>query len=81
VSAETLREAAAAIRDEYGEPRGGAWLRVQRFHLAVADWLDQQASIEPSYGHPLAYGSPPPVIHGPSRHALAVARAYLGADA
>jgi hypothetical protein len=72
-----LREAVARIRHdvEFGHAHGD-----DSFLLAVADWLDEQASIEPSYGHPLAYGSPPPVIHGPSRHAVAIARAYLGSD-
>lgn len=72
MSAERLREAAGAIRDEWGGrgDAGTAWLRVVAFHLAVADWLDETASRFDTPGHR--------DWHGPEKAALAVADAFLG---
>lgn len=67
MSAERLREAATAIREDWDgsgpRPMGTAWHQERDFHLAVADWLHNAAHIWPFDGLP----------------ALAVADAYLGA--
>jgi hypothetical protein len=47
---EEIREAVKAIRDEWGVERGGAWNSVRDFHLAVADWLDREASMHEALG-------------------------------
>lgn len=84
MSAQVLRKAAAAIRDEWSDsgpkPLGTAWHRERDFHLAVADWLDAEADgvdfalsvgVTEQQMRESEMGSP----------ALAVARAYLGGDA
>lgn len=42
----TLRKAAEAIREEWGEVRGTGWTAVQGFYLAVADLLDAEAATQ-----------------------------------
>ncbi len=43
---ERLRLAADTIRAEWNGDKGSAWLPVQQFHLAVADWLDAEVSTQ-----------------------------------
>lgn len=71
MSAEILRRAATEIRDEWGD-RGTAWHRVVSFHLAVADWLDDEASEIPPGASETKWG---PIENAP---AVKVARAYIG---
>lgn len=74
MSAEILRRAAAAIRDEWGDgPMGGAWHQDRDFHLAVADWLEAEAAavdFQTQCDHRYRMRD--------NDEALAVARAYRG---
>lgn len=93
MSAETLRRAAVAIHED----QPGRDSAERDFYLAVADWLDDQATTwqrnfdatqQPSRG----VDEPPAVHFGDpeaaaanadhhARHAIAVARTYVGESA
>jgi hypothetical protein len=77
VSAEVLRRAADKIAGEWGTdgPIGSAWHQERDFHLSVADWLRSEAS---HYARSYPNGHLNGELDTASRHALTVARAYLG---
>jgi hypothetical protein len=91
---DVLRRAADALYNEWEGPRGGGWLQVRTFHLAAADWLDEQAVAYAANEHLWRESSRDPENRWAERgltveanlehhykHALAVARAYLGESA
>lgn len=77
MSAETLRRAASGLRGEWDGPKpmGTAWHRERDLHLALADWLDQEASAAERFD---LFDCHPSDLNSTSKHALSVARAYLG---
>lgn len=75
MSADVLRRASTAIREEWGGDWGTAWNAVRNFHLAVADWLSATALEFDALGNPDLSGRP---LDGRRTSALIAARAYLG---
>lgn len=76
MSAERLREAARAERDEWGGERNAKnYPKSAAIHLAVADWLDHECA---RWESKIAHGGNAAAVWAHERDALAVADAILG---
>ena len=79
MSADTLRRAAAAMREDARSVRR-PYAREEHFKLAVADWLDSEAAKQTPTTHLAVTFDGTPMFPVDSA-ALAVARAYLKEEA